>query len=253
MPTTKSTLQKGEGSPSGRPRATCSIDGCDRGGKLTRGMCTRCYRYWLDHTPKDQRKVAPRFAVQFWDRVQKTHEHGCWIWTGPRDAKGYGRWGKKGAHRHAWQEANGQLPEGQWILHHCDNPPCVNPAHLYPGTVVENVRDMVTRGRGYVPPRKAECEQGHLIAGANLREVTTSGGEVRRYCRTCDNQRSAARQRDARRSRGLLKTRLSDEERGRIRALCEGGMSRRKVAVQVGRSLAAVNSVMARVKADGDR
>ncbi len=226
----------------------CSIEQCERGGKLTRGMCTRCYRYWLDHTPKDSRPVPPRAAVQFWDRVAKTHEHGCWIWIGPRDAGGYGRWSKVLAHRHSWQEANGPIPDGKWILHHCDNPPCVNPAHLYLGTVVENVRDAVVRGRHYRPPRRTHCSNGHALEGDNLVIVNGQGWQGHR-CRICENERSARRQREARLERGLLRTQLSPEERERIRSLCSGGMSRRKVAKAVGRSLSAVNSVMAKAKA----
>lgn len=227
---------------------TCSSDDCGRGGKLTRGMCAKCYQHWLNHTPKELRGPAPRFAVQFWDRVTKTHEYGCWLWTGPTDEGGYGRWKKSLAHRHSWQEANGPIPDGKWILHHCDNPPCVNPAHLYPGTVVENVRDMVTRGRGYVPPRKTHCLNGHALEGGNLSVVNNGGYRVYR-CRRCGNARRTELQRQARRARGLLKTPLSVHEKALIRALCGDGMPKREVAVEVGRSVWAVYKVMAEVKA----
>lgn len=52
-------------------------------------------------------------------------------------------------HRLAWIDANGMLPpdDKPLILHHCDNPPCVNPLHLYAGTQADNIRDMCTRGR----------------------------------------------------------------------------------------------------------
>jgi hypothetical protein len=206
-------------------------------------MCTRCYSRWLSHTPKDERGTAPRFTVKFWDKVIKTHEHGCWLWTEPRDKQGYGRWGKTPAHRYSWQQANGPIPDGLWILHHCDNPPCVNPAHLYPGTVVENTRDAVTRGRTYRPPRKSHCAKGHAKEGDN-RAVVTDKGRPRDRCRQCENERSAARQREARAERGLQKTKLSNEEKTRIWKLSQNGMSQRKIAVEVGRSLMAVQSVL---------
>jgi hypothetical protein len=173
---------------------------CGRGGKLTSGMCTRCYRYWLDHTPPEDRPPAPRFVRQFWDFVCKdgpvpSHapELGqCWVWTGQTDPKGYGRWSKVIASRHSWALANGQIPDGMWVLHHCDNPPCVRPDHLYLGTVVENVRDAVERGQHYRPPRKERCTKGHLKEGDNLR-VIVRGSRTNYLCRQCDNERSRER------------------------------------------------------------
>ena len=51
------------------------------------------------------------------------------------------------AHRLAWEAANGPIPAGLLVLHHCDNPPCCNPAHLYVGTAKDNARDCKARGR----------------------------------------------------------------------------------------------------------
>jgi transposase-like protein len=220
----------------------CSSQGCGRAGKLTRGMCAKCYRYWLDHTPLDQRGTAPRFARDFWSFVRKTHEHGCWTWTGITDLKGYGRWGRKIASRQSWELANGPILDGLWVLHHCDNPPCVNPRHLYLGTVVENGRDAATRGRAH-RPRKSHCPQGHAKEGDNLLTVA-SGGHLSYRCRKCENERSNRRQVEARRARGLLKTRLSADEKTRICDLSQGGMSQRKIAAEVGRSLMAVQSAL---------
>jgi|SRR5580692_4158486 hypothetical protein len=78
----------------------------------------------------------------------------CWIWTGARDRKGYGRLGgggrgavELGAHRVGWSLENGQIPEGKWVLHKCDNPPCVRASHLYLGDHEANMRDVARRGR----------------------------------------------------------------------------------------------------------
>lgn len=77
----------------------------------------------------------------------------CHTWTGTIDTTtGYGVTtvdGKKvAAHRYAWEIANGcKIPHGKKILHSCDNRPCVNPAHLRPGTQIDNSRDCVERGR----------------------------------------------------------------------------------------------------------
>src|SRR6266481_5793603 len=76
----------------------------------------------------------------------------CWEWQGHRNELGYGqmRTGKgplERAHRLAWEFLNGPIPLGIQVLHHCDNPPCVNPAHLWLGTPMDNMRDMTAKGR----------------------------------------------------------------------------------------------------------
>lgn len=72
----------------------------------------------------------------------------CVMWEGRRDENGYGRVGRKRAHRLAWEEANGaSIPPGLVVMHSCDNPPCVNPNHLNLGTVADNNRDRAAKGR----------------------------------------------------------------------------------------------------------
>ena len=77
----------------------------------------------------------------------------CWTWTGSIAPDGYGRFRSAhrgpmvGAHRAAWEFASGPIPEGAWVLHRCDNPPCCNPAHLFLGDVQANHDDMHAKGR----------------------------------------------------------------------------------------------------------
>lgn len=76
----------------------------------------------------------------------------CWNWVGCRDHNGYGRVGGRGgryAHRYAWTIFNGVIPDRLQVLHHCDNPPCCNPEHLWLGTHRDNMRDRDEKGRGY--------------------------------------------------------------------------------------------------------
>lgn len=90
---------------------------------------------------------------RFWQRVRKTET--CWLWTGYRNDNGYGQVGFNGhvrlAHRVAYTLAFGIIPEGMDVLHHCDNPSCVRPDHLFLGTQLDNIRDRDTKGRGVVP------------------------------------------------------------------------------------------------------
>lgn len=96
-----------------------------------------------------------KYPERFWSKVDKSGD--CWLWTGNTTKAGYGVCYPDGkstprrlAHRAAWEEANGQIPDGLSICHRCDNPPCVRPDHLFSGTQADNIRDMMSKGRhGY--------------------------------------------------------------------------------------------------------
>jgi len=91
----------------------------------------------------------------FWSKVERAGAEECWLWTAGRAWNGYGRFqcienGKTrrvAAHRFAYERLVGAIPAGLELLHSCDTPACVNPAHLRPGTHAENMADMVERGR----------------------------------------------------------------------------------------------------------
>jgi hypothetical protein len=96
----------------------------------------------------------PEREVFFWTLVDKSGE--CWIWNGLRKQNGYGKfcWNKKVglAHRFCWLITHGEIPEGKFVCHHCDNPTCVNPSHLFLGSPKDNVSDMWAKGRASSPP-----------------------------------------------------------------------------------------------------
>jgi hypothetical protein len=79
-------------------------------------------------------------------------ENGCWEWTDYKDKDGYGNIridGKnKKAHRVSYETFVGYIPEGMCICHTCDNPPCINPSHLFIGTFDDNNKDRDKKGRG---------------------------------------------------------------------------------------------------------
>lgn len=88
-------------------------------------------------------------AARFWARVDTSGE--CWTWTGPTVGRGYGKVSAFGstqrAHRVAWILTNGEIPDGVFVCHRCDNPPCIRPDHLFLGDSTDNVRDMGLKGR----------------------------------------------------------------------------------------------------------
>ena len=93
-------------------------------------------------------------------RIKEDSATGCWNWTGMRGGNGYGRvqlsrGHHTSAHRYFWKLFGGTIPEGLLVCHHCDNRLCVNPNHLFLGTVQDNTDDMMRKGRGVVPVGEA--------------------------------------------------------------------------------------------------
>lgn len=138
----------------------CCIKGCDL-PSIALGLCNKHWRRnrlygspvaASKHSGMFQGKTAAeRFKMQY-----KVAENGCWLWIGGRDSDGYGTFkgshlGQelKRAHRWSWAYHNNQtIPKLANICHTCDTPACVNPAHLWLGTVAENQSDKWQKGRG---------------------------------------------------------------------------------------------------------
>ena len=126
---------------------------------------------------------------RFWAKVCKTN--GCWTWTASKNPHGYGQIRLSGkltlAHRVSWTIHNGVIPEGLFVLHICDNPPCVRPDHLFLGTQKDNIRDAVAKKRHSMLP-KTHCIRGHDLNGPNIYRYNR-----RRQCRLCYNLRRRRR------------------------------------------------------------
>ena len=88
----------------------------------------------------------------FFKKVAQGEDNECWKWLAAKNNKGYGMFCLRGvnklAHRLSYQFYKGEIPEGMFVCHSCDNPLCVNPQHLWLGTNQDNFNDMMKKGRG---------------------------------------------------------------------------------------------------------
>lgn len=118
-------------------------------------------------------------------------DYPCKIWTKSIGSHGYGQksvGGRRGsvllAHRLAWEEKHGPIPDGLFVLHHCDNRACCEEKHLFLGTQADNMRDMTEKGRNVMTCR-THCPSGHEYTPENTRVLTYKDGSRHRGCREC--------------------------------------------------------------------
>ena len=140
-------------------KARCAAKGCTRMAKH-KGFCSLHYQRHMAGLPMDapvRKVVRGPLEKRLRGHLKIDAETGCHIWTGRRDANGYGHIGvqepgqrqvHRRAHRVAWELANGPIPEGLVVMHMCDNPACCNPEHMRLGTRADNARDRAAKGRG---------------------------------------------------------------------------------------------------------
>jgi hypothetical protein len=146
--------------------------------------------------------TQPRpFEQRFWEKVDRRGPDQCWLWTAALTGNGYGvirldtHLPRVQAHRASWMLSNGPIPDGLWVLHRCDTPRCVNPAHLFLGTRADNVQDMIAKGRQN-NQRKTHCRRGHEYTPQNTRMHDGT-----RYCISCERLRTRLRAQERRDSR----------------------------------------------------
>jgi len=113
----------------------------------------------------------------FWSKTVRRGE--CQEWIGTIDRKGYGVFEERVdgnrhvalAHRRAYELTTGAIPPGMLICHKCDNPPCVNPAHLFVGSHKDNTRDMLEKWRGVHRPLRGENHGMARLTWEEIQEI----------------------------------------------------------------------------------
>lgn len=174
---------------------TCSVSGCGRPVRAG-GWCKRHYKNFTatgDPVSLIDKPLDVRLRQVGWTITPA----GCWEWNGKRNAYNYGTFNAKRlgyedarAHRVVYEWLAGPIPDGLILRHTCDNPPCVNPAHLIPGTYADNTRDSMERGRFYAQ-KLTYCRKG-------LHDLSLPGARIKRGCAEC---RQAGRRREKERNR----------------------------------------------------
>lgn len=187
------------------PRHPCSVEGCDRWD--TGYMCaTHAYRVrkYGEPGPAKIRRMIPA-GTPAADKIDiigwTVAENGCWEWNGRRGVREgpsvYGRVDDETqvarlAHRIAYMKWVGPLDDDLVLMHKCDNPICINPEHLLPGTQAENLEDMMRKGRGKWQ-KQTHCKHGHEFTPENTSYREGRDGKMTsRKCIQCSRDNAAA-------------------------------------------------------------
>lgn len=124
----------------------------------------------MENSPFTEKETS-----RFWKKVQRNKD--CWLWLGGTfGSRKYGAFAYRGkrpgyAHRFSYELHHGPIPEDRVVMHTCDTPACVNPAHLVLGSQRQNIRDAVEKGRWLSPLRQAyyETDQRRVLVWADGR------------------------------------------------------------------------------------
>jgi hypothetical protein len=161
-------------------------------------------------------KVSP--VTRFWASVDKSGgDDACWPWTAGKEKRGYGRLFVNGRNvttsRFSFELHKGPIPNGLFVLHRCDNPPCCNPAHLFLGTLTDNSADMVSKGR----QAKGENHGSRTHPGAVKKAITR--GEKHHAAKL--NRHSAQEIVSLYRQGGITMQRLADKYGVHLVTVCD--------------------------------
>ncbi len=153
----------------------CEAIDCDRNVKYV-NYCGKHYARWYRGQDVNAKSRLDRtIEERLWHKVDKSGD--CWEWYGSHDEHGYGHINigknkKEKTHRLSWEFANGPIPDGLCVLHHCDNPKCVRPDHLFIGTTKDNIQDCIAKGRFvFLKSRPGELNNHAKFTDGDIRVI----------------------------------------------------------------------------------
>jgi len=173
----------------------CAVDGCKK-NTHNRRYCPMHQSRLSNHGSTDPRPGCHGTPAERYERFVVRSESGCWAWLGATNDCGYGQISGWYAHRLSYEIHKGPIPEGLWVLHRCDNPPCSNPDHLFLGTAADNSADASRKGRLDGKPNQRcgeEVKSSKLVSEQvlEIRTLADAGADLgelaRRYSVSKDN------------------------------------------------------------------
>lgn len=188
-----------------KPTKPCTVDGCDRlgFGGLCHGHQNRV-RLTGQTGPATFRRMIP-FGTTAADKIDiigwTVMPSGCWHWNGRIGVRAggheYGRIDDENTvarltHRIAYVKWVGPLEDDQVLMHICDNPICINPLHLRPGTQADNMHDMANKGRARFQ-KITHCKHGHEFTPENTKVWIKDNGRPSRKCIQCSRDNANRR------------------------------------------------------------
>lgn len=159
-----------------REAAECAAPECERASRVGE-WCEPHYRRlskWGNLRLDVPIKSGMTEEQRFWSRVDRSSETGCWLWVGKSVCfRGYGKFyvGKRAirAHRYSWELVNGAIPGGLWVLHRCDNPPCVRPDQV--GLPGQMRRELIAHRAIHTTPRTPMLTALESATAAHVRTI----------------------------------------------------------------------------------
>lgn len=127
---------------------------------------------------KGDHRIRKTLWDRFHDKVMPEPNTGCWLWIGAVKEHGYGviglgrrEQGTAKAHRVAWELYRRPLEANECVLHHCDQPSCVNPNHLFCGSLSDNMKDCVRKKRNFMPDNRGEKARWAKLTANDVHDI----------------------------------------------------------------------------------
>lgn len=144
----------------------CLVPNCEK-KHLGLGFCSRHHaRFKRGQNPFEKSLLEKTLYERIEEKIERVPFTECWFWIATVNNKGYGQLNGKYAHRVSYELSNGPIPQGMFVLHSCDVPCCVNPAHLRVGTQKDNMKDAAKRDRIAYGKRLPQYKHGRYATHA---------------------------------------------------------------------------------------